>query len=216
MLKHQHVGDLTGAGPITDLLLPEGRPLSYLRLAGLAGQNMSLARALLERRATEFRRRIPLACFTGPRRDEIGAILDRFEVSPVYPVLHGRSDDGSAVDVCWLDRVQLLAMGQGLKRGFRPAGRTVLVGDLKLSPLYMTASLEDGTAAAKDWQYWNSEWEFTTPAAGADSWWRVRPNQYRDRDRPLGFLPRPPKPVGPRSYACIQRPSRRWATPATW
>jgi hypothetical protein len=46
VFEYRHVGTLIDAGAMTEPLLPEGRPLSYLRVGGTADRSQGLTRAV--------------------------------------------------------------------------------------------------------------------------------------------------------------------------
>lgn len=156
MLEYRpNAGVLAGVTPKYTLSLPAERPLSYLRVEGSPHCSMTLARALLEHRATEFRRRIPLVLPGGEGRADIASILERYGVSPVYPVLDGHGEDEGPLDICWLDRVQILAVGRGLGVGFGEHDGAVASGGLKIFPTYAIDQSAPTNRADTTWQYWN-------------------------------------------------------------
>lgn len=214
MLEYQRIGVLIGAGPAPELSLPAGRPLSYLRVqATSSDRSVGMTRVLLERRATEFRVRVPVVMEAGgDHRERIVAALERFGSSTVYPLLEGRSPDRvGAVDVCWLDWVQMASVGRALETGFRKRDGAVAVAGLKVSPTYECARA--GEAPKRDWQYWNSRWEFAEPPRAREDWWRVRPNESRDRRR-FPRLRRPQPGFGPQArgtFAACLHPEMRKA-----
>jgi hypothetical protein len=182
VFEYRHVGELIGVRPQARLLLPADRPLSYLRVAAIEpgglDRSTGVTRALLEQRASEFRIRIP---FLG-ERERVAEALDRFAVSGVFPALVGRQagNDGE-VDVCWLDWVQLRAVGRDFEAGFEASRGAVSIADLELSHAYASVAAEEGEPVDRTWQYWNSSWEFTAPPPERAGWWRVRPNESRNR-----------------------------------
>ncbi len=190
MLEYRPKGVLLGAGPDRRLVLPEGRPLSYLRVRDADGRTLTLARALLEHQATEFRRRVPLIRPRDRSLEEIGAAFERLGVSQTIPVLHGRRNDAE-VDLLWLDRVQMQAIGSETA-GFALSTRAVVVGGLRISPAIGAATGPNGgdRGVPEAWKYWNSSWTFVDPPPEEDSWWRVRPNIARERPQRLPFVPR--------------------------
>jgi hypothetical protein len=176
-LDYGRVGKLAGVDTGPDLLLPSGRPLSYLRVGERANDSRGLTRSLLERRATELRVRIPVVVEPGGS-DRIVAALERFAVSPVFPVLGGTCESEGEVEVCWLDLVQVAALRRQEGSGLARRGAVVAAG-IRFSPTYeVSASPEEAT---RSWQYWNSDWEFADPPEDRDRWWRVRPNETRRR-----------------------------------
>jgi hypothetical protein len=177
MFEYQTIGSLVEGTSAQPLLLPKGRPLSYLRVGAAGRSSHGLTRALLERRATEFRVRIPLALAKDNGRRIVSGALERRHASAAFPVLDGTLHGGGAVDLCWLDWVQLTAVGAELGAGFGRSAEEVEVADLLLAPIYRpTDSAEE---IRRDWQYWNSDWEFADPHAPDPDWWRVRPNHSR-------------------------------------
>ncbi|MEX2448816.1 MAG: hypothetical protein WD404_08770 [Solirubrobacterales bacterium] len=225
MLDYRPVGLLLGTEGECDLLLPEGRPLSYLRVDGEGQATATLARALLERRATEFRRRIPVI---RPVAEGCEDLLEAFRGSglcTVFPLLRGRGDDGSPLDVLWLDRVQALAFARRQGRLLRRRGRPVRIDGVKLSPTFESDRGSSGEIAEgvdERWQYWNSVWEFEQMPAGSERWWRVWPNENRDRGGLLGLssrtaargtsaaclAPRTLRRLGSPRYLVIEHPFR--------
>jgi hypothetical protein len=191
VLDYRPVGLLLSPEGERDLLLPEGRPLSYLRVDGEEQARGTLARALLEQRATEFRRRIPVVRPAAESCDELQETFRGFGLCTVFPVLHGRDGDGgSRLDVLWLDRVQALAFAR--RRGclLRRRDWHVQVDGLKLRPTFETDPGSDGEIAEEideRWQYWKSKWKFEQMPAGSERWWRVWPNENRDREGLLGL-----------------------------
>ena len=180
MLEYRRVGELRGADAGKDLILPDARPLSYLRARTAASKTMGLTRALLEHRATEFRVRIPLVANPAADGERILAALERFGVSTVFPALDGDyADDGARVKVYWLDWVQLASVGKSLRCGFEEQARPVKIGGVELSPTFVLTDTPN--APRRDWQYWNSRWEFSEPMPEREALWRVRPNEARNR-----------------------------------
>lgn len=185
MLRYRRVGELVG-GDTSDasLLLPADRPLSYLRVEaeGSPAGSVALDRALLEARSSEFRLRTPLAVERSRDRRRIDEALASLGAPSAYPVLDCRDTEaGQELDVAWLDGLQLEAVAQSTGWGFqrRPGGGAV--GGLRIRPLYGLAA--GGEQPSRDWQYWNSHWDFEQPPAGRAEWWRVRPNESRARPR---------------------------------
>lgn len=177
MLDYGRVGKLAGVDPGHDLLLPGGRPLSYLRVGERANASRGLTQSLLERRATELRVRIPVVVERGGS-DRIVAALERFAVSQVFPVLDGTCERDGEVEVCWLDLVQVAALRR--QEGTGLARRTaVLAAGIRLTPTYEVSTSPE--KATRCWQYWNSHWEFADRPEDRDRWWRVRPNDTRRR-----------------------------------
>ena len=177
MFEHRRVGKLAGVAPGHDLLLPTGRPLSYLRVGAQPGASQGLTQALLERRATELRVRIPVVV-PGEDSAEIVAALRHFAASQVFPVLDGICERDDEVEICWLDLVQVAALrhaGNGLVRREIP----VKAAEIMFSPTYEVSPQPE--TATRFWQYWNSNWEFVDPPKESGSWWRVRPNETRRR-----------------------------------
>jgi hypothetical protein len=193
VLEYRPNGLLLGVGSDRSLVLPEGRPLSYLRVRDPNGHDPTLARVLLEHRATEFRRRIPLVGPHAVDREELLSAFERFAASPVFPLLEGREGGGSEVDVCWLDRVQMLAFARQRECGYSRRTGPVLVDGLELAPTYEIDRSTDVAEVAEriddKCQYWNSDWEFAPASARPEEWWRVRPNDKRGDERLLGLLP---------------------------
>jgi hypothetical protein len=215
VLEYRSVGELVGGDPGGKLLLPGGRPLSYLRVAadGLPGGSTGLTRALLESRATEFRLRIPLVTDRDGERSAVTEALERFGVSAVYPRLEGRCLElEREVDLCWLDWIQLKAVGESSETGFARRAGAVEIAGVKVTPTYAAAA--DANAVKRSWQYWNSRWEFAAPPPGREALWRVRPNDKRDRPKWfLARLRRRPKPgYGPEArgtFAACMHPEMR-------
>lgn len=174
---------------------------------------MGLTRALLESRASEFRLRIPLEVDRGKGRGDIAEALEGAEISPVFPLLEGRSPDGREVDLCWLDWIQLKAVGEEMATGFARDEGAVAVAGLEIAPVYAPAA--GPSAIKRSWQYWNSRWQFANPSSGQNDLWRVRPNDRRDRpEKFLSRLRRNPQPgFGPQARgtfaACMHREMRR-------
>ncbi len=197
MFEYRLVGEMKGLGSgDRELLLPPERPLSYLRVGSQGAESAGVTRALLEGRATEFRFRIPLVMPGTTGSSEIIGALRRRLASPVFPVLNGRRcDDGAEVEVCWLDWVQMKTVGRELDAGFARSDAPVDVGELRITPTFEITG--QGQVLLRNWQYWNSEWDFQQRPADRDRWWRVRPNHTRDRPllpfssrlRPSSFAP---------------------------
>jgi hypothetical protein len=210
MLEYQTVGALIEAGTAFPLLLPRGRPLSYLRVSQPDRISHGLTRALLERRATEFRVRIPLALKRDSGRRLVVDTLERAHASTTFPVLDGSVVGRVEVDLCWLDWVQLTAVGRAHESGFERSAATVEVAGLMIGPVYEPSAA--GEDILRSWQYWNSGWEFAEPPAESQDWWRVRPNETRSRPRP-SWLPGSRSPSGAAqargTFAACLHPSMR-------
>lgn len=207
MFDYGRVGRLAGVDPGLDLLLPEGRPLSYLRVGERPNASQGLTRSLLERRATELRVRIPVVVEPGGS-GPIVAALERFAVASVFPVLDGTCESEGNVEVCWLDLVQVAALSRQEGNGLAPRGPVVAAG-IRFSPTYAVSP--DPEEATRDWQYWNTDWEFVERPDDRDDWWRVRPNETRRRSRRL--LKGGPGDRGPEARgtfaACLHRSMRK-------
>ena len=207
MFDYGRVGRLAGVDPGPDLLLPRGRPLSYLRVGERPNASQGLTRSLLERRATELRVRIPVVAEPG-RSDRVVSALERFAVSPVFPVLDGTCESEGEVEICWLDLVQVAALRREEGSGLAPRGPVVAAG-IRFSPTYALSA--DPEEATRYWQYWNSGWEFVDRPDDRDDWWRVRPNETRRRGHRL--LKAGPGSRGPEARgtfaACLHRSMRK-------
>jgi hypothetical protein len=178
VFEYESVGKLAGAEPGHDLLLPSERPLSYLRAGQRAEDWRGLTQALLERRATELRVRVPVVV---PRGGAAGIVtaLRRFAVSQVFPVIDGTREREGEVDLCWLDLTQVAALRRQEGTGLAERGTAVVAAGIRFSPTYEVSPQPQ--KATRFWQYWNSHWEFVDPPEGSEGWWRVRPNETRRR-----------------------------------
>jgi hypothetical protein len=221
MFEYGRVGRLAGAGPGHDLLLPEGRPLSYLRVGERAEGSQGLTRALLERRATELRVRIPVVVEPGDGAAQVAAALERFAVSQVFPVLAASCEQEGEVEVCWLDLVQVAALRQQEGTGLARREAAVVGAGIRLSPTYEVSPNPE--PSTDEWQYWNSHWEFVDPPEDHGLWWRVRPNKSRRLQHPLllagrgaeargtfavSLHPRMKEKLGNPPYVVIEHPFR--------
>jgi hypothetical protein len=176
-LDYGRVGKLVGADPGHDLLLPGGRPLSYLRVGEKMEASRGLTQTLLERRATELRVRVPVVVERGGS-DRIVTALQRFAVSQVFPMLDGTCGQEGEVDLCWLDLTQVAALRRQEGTGLARRGAVAAAG-IEFSPTYGISA--DPEKATRSWQYWNSDWEFAEQPGDRDGWWRLRPNETRRR-----------------------------------
>jgi hypothetical protein len=105
----------------------------------------------------------------------------------VYPAVEGRClAGGSRLEVFWLDWVQLQAVGRVAGHRFARRASGVAAGGLEIRPVFERANGSAGREPRRDWQYWNSHWDFAAPPPPRAEWWRVRPNE--SRDRPARFL----------------------------
>lgn len=229
MLEYHQVGELVGGSPARTLLLPNDRPLSYLRVEDEGHRTETLARALLGERATEFRRRVPLALEEGEGLGELSTTLRRFRVSTVAPLLQGRdAAGGSPLTVAWLDRAQLLAHARANRCMLRRGGRSVRIGGVNLRPTVETVPASGSEIAEEvdeSWQYWGSRWEFEQPPGDSDGWWRVWPNLHRNRAGMLGrhaaargtsaacLSPSALRRLGTPHYLVVEHPFRSGAIP---
>jgi hypothetical protein len=207
VLDYGRVGKLAGVDPGRDLLLPRGRPLSYLRVNERPHASRGLTRSLLERRATELRVRIPVVV-EREGSDRIVAALERFAVSQVFPVLDGTCERDGEVEICWLDLVQVAVLRRSEGTGLARRNAVVVAAGIGFSPTFAVSA--DPEAATRSWQYWNSEWEFADPPEPRDRWWRVRPNETRRRGHWL--LMAGPGSRGPEArgtFAACLHPSMR-------
>ncbi len=145
------------------------------------------------------------------------AVLRRSGASTVFPRLRGAgAADGERLGVCWLDRVQILALARENGCAIERRAGAVLIDGLELKPTYEAIPAPAGVLAEEvpdGWQYWNSSWEFHSMPGESASWWRVRPNSNCD---PAGIFRR----GGIARGTSAARPRRRrcsgWATPSTW
>jgi hypothetical protein len=176
VFEYERVGKVAGVDSGNALLLPAGRPLSYLRVGEKPEASRGLSQALLEAQTTELRVRIPVVVERGAS-ERVAAAMRRFAVSPVFPVLDGIGETGKGIEICWLDLVQVAALrrqeGAGLARRSAP----VVAAGIRFSPTYVIST--ESEAATRSWQYWNSDWEFVDQPEGRDRWFRVRPNETR-------------------------------------
>ncbi|HVD38742.1 MAG TPA: hypothetical protein VNC15_07920, partial [Solirubrobacterales bacterium] len=109
MFEYERVGKVAGVDSGNALLLPAGRPLSYLRVGEKPEASRGLSQALLEAQTTELRVRIPVVVERGAS-ERVAAAMRRFAVSPVFPVLDGIGETGKGIEICWLDLVQVAAL----------------------------------------------------------------------------------------------------------
>jgi hypothetical protein len=226
VLDYQPVGLLLSAEPERPLLLPRDRPLSYLRVGEEPGGG-TLARALLERRATELRRRVPV--IRPPAQDclDLQRTFRGFGLCTVFPLLRGSDEDGTPLDVLWLDRAQALALARSQDCLLRRREQAVRTGGLRLRPTFEVDPASRGELAEEideSWQYWKSRWEFEDDPPGADQWWRVWPNENRNRDGFAGrtaargtsaasLAPRARRRLGSPRYLVIEHPFRSGSLP---
>ncbi len=205
MFEFERVGKLAGADPGHDLLLPGGRPLSYLRVGQRPEKSRGLTKALLEHRATELRVRIPVVVRRGDSARVVSA-LRRFAASQVFPALDGSCERTGEVDVCWLDLTQIAALrqeGSGIARRDTP----VTAAGISFSPSFEVSPRPQ--APNRFWQYWNSDWELVEPPEDRGEWWRVRPNETRRRRHWLLLDGRGPEARG--TFAACLHPRMREA-----
>jgi hypothetical protein len=211
VFEYGRVGKLAGGDHDLALLLPEGRPLSYLRVEDHPGESRGLTQALLEHRATELRLRIPVVVEPEGGRARVEGALQRFSVSRVFPLLPGTCGPQEEVEICWLDLVQVAALrrqeGTGLARREAP----VLTAGISLSPTFEVSS--DPEPADRSWQYWNSGWEFMGRTGDRDRWWRVRPNETRRRGHLLLLRSRGPEARGTFAACLHPRMSEKLGNP---
>jgi len=156
---------------------------------------------------------------------ELQQTLRGFGLSTVFPLLRGSDDGGSQLEILWLDRVQALAFARDRGCLLRRRDRPVRVDGLSLRPTFEVDPGSDGELAEEveeRWQYWKSEWEFDEMPAGSERWWRVWPNENRDRDGLLGLAgrtaargtsaaclaPRTLRRLGSPRYLVIEHPFR--------
>jgi hypothetical protein len=225
VFEYGRVGKLAGADPGQDLLLPSGRPLSYLRVGEQPGKSRGLTRALLEHRATELRVRIPVV--VPPEGSaEIVKALQRLAVSQVFPVLEGTTGEDE-VDLCWLDLVQVAALRRKQDTGLAQREVPAAAAGISFSPIYEVSGQPE--TATRFWQYWNSDWEFENRPEDRDDWWRVRPNERRRGGHSLlpgsrgpeargtfaaCLHPEMKEELGDPPYVVIEHPHRRGYVPA--
>lgn len=193
MFEYERVGKLVGAGPGHDLLLPRGRPLSYLRAGEGSEKSQGLTKALLERQATELRVRIPVVVESG-ESEQVAEALRRFAVSAVFPVLDGTCEREGGVDLCWLDLVQVAALRRHVGSGLAERSIPVTAAGIRFSPTFEVSDPPE--TATQFWQYWNSDWEFDDEPKERADWWRVRPNATRRRSHWLLLDARGPEARG--------------------